>query len=166
MARFLYHDFHRTYCRIKWLPLAFLGGILSGVYLFQRADGYFSLMMCRALSCRVSIVSLAAAYLLPFLFSAFAVYFHQTWLFGIVAYCKALSFSCVALGIGAAFGDGAWLACILLLFCDICTIPFLWFYWIRPLRAPGSFEGYSFWMMLIMLAGLDYFVIAPFAAAL
>lgn len=168
MARFLHHDFQRIRRRTNWLSLAFFFvlGLFSGGYLFLRADDSFAFLMCRALSGRVSIVGLASVSVLPFLFSAFAVSLYLPRLFRVVAYCKALTFSYVALGIWAAYGSGAWLAHLLLMFSDICTIPLLWLYWLRHSEAPGRDGDGCYLITLIFIGSLDYFIVSPFAAAL
>lgn len=169
MARLLYHDFQRFCRRMNWFPLAFFFvlGLFSGGYLFLRADDSLTSLMGRALSCRVSIVSLASVLFLPFLFSAFAVYVSRPGLFRLIAYCKALSLSYVSLGVLEAFGHGGWLALPLLMFSDLCALPLLWLYWLRHLEpGPRGNGNLRFAIWLLFAGSVDYFIVSPFVASL
>ena len=168
MARFLYHGFSRTHRRIHRLILAifFTFGLLSGVFLFLRADNSFLFLMYRAASCRVSIIGLAATLYLPFLFSAFAVSFRRPSLLRVFAFLKALCFSYIGMGILTAYGSSGWLALPLLMFSDICSLPILWVYWLRQLGPGRAREEFHFLIWLSVIGSLDYFIISPFMASL
>ena len=163
LARFLHHDFQRTARRMDRGALAFFWmlGLLAGGWLFSSPDNSVSSLMSLALFRQASIVGLVGVLLLPFLITAFAVLLRWQWLLRTAVFCKALSFSCVALGILYFFGEGGWLAFPLLMFSSVCSLPVLWMYWLRP----GDGEwGYG--ALLILIGSLDYFIISPFAAAL
>ena len=170
MARFLRHDHHPTYRRTYRLILAFfwLLGLLSGGYLFHRADDSFVSMMCSAVDRRVSIVGLASVIFLPFLFSAFAVYLRHPRLLWLVAFGKALCFSYTALAVLSGYGCAAWLALPLLMFSDIGSIPLLWLFWLGSREGSDAPTGRT--IRLFFAAGcigcVDYFIVSPFLCGL
>ena len=133
MARFLLHESNRQAGRFRVLLLAaawFLG-LLAGAYLFSSADQSSASLMRAAVSGRVSIVGSLVVTLLPFLFSAFAVYVSRPALLLPIAFGKGVSVSLVSLGIGAALGGAAWLIRGLVMFSDLAVTPLLVFYWLR-----------------------------------
>lgn len=170
MARFLYHDFYTAHRRINWFPLAFFFtlGLVAGGYLFLQTDTSFFSMMYLAARSRGSIVSLFCALVLPFLLSAFAVFIDRPCLIFPVAAGKAIAFSYISLGILAAYGDGGWLALLLLMFSNLSVMPALWFFWFCHLDGKAFTAGemvcYLCWVTLI--GSLDYCIVMPFLAAL
>ena len=135
MARFLHHDFSCTRCKQSMLLLSSLWimGLLSGIWVFAASDPSVISLMRSAVYSPVSIVGLTLTFLLPFLFSAFAVFNHTPiWIFPISAY-KAFSFSIVSIGLVDSMGSAGWLYWILLLTGDILSMPVLYLYWLRSL---------------------------------
>ncbi len=168
MARFLHHVFQHTHRRMYRFPIAlcFTFGLLVGGFLFRRADISFLHMMYRAMTSRVTIVGLAAVSFLPFLISAFAVSFRRFRLLPLIAFVKALLFSYVMLGIMAAYGNGSWLACLLLMFSDILSLPVLLLYWLRQSREAEQSQDLLFLSLLIFIGSMDNFIVSPIAASL
>lgn len=115
---------------------------------------------------RVTIVGLAAVSFLPFLISAFAVSFRRFRLLPLIAFFKALLFSYVSLGIMAAYGDGGWLSCLLLMFTDVLSLPVLLLYWLRQSRETTQSQDLLFLSLLVLIGSMDYFIISPIAASL
>ena len=125
-------------------------------------------MMRRAVSCPVSIVGLVVV-LLPFLFSAFAVYLSKTWLFLPFCFLKAFQFAYVAGSVSMAFGSAGWLIRLLLLFSDGCTIPVLLWIWLRWIGRGGrkALQQIAACTILgAMVWAVDYFVVSPFLGML
>lgn len=113
---------------------------------------------------RVSITGLLSAFLLPLLFSAFAVYISQPWLLVPVAFGKAFSFSYLAFGVTLAFGSAGWLVRSLLMFSDCLTLPLLWWFWLCCIRASDRDALRSFLVTCtaaLMIGCLDYGAVSP-----
>ena len=102
---------------------------------------------------------------LPFLLSGVFAYFSQPgwlyWLCGI----KASWFSICCYVLCRYYGQAGWLACELFMFSDICSLPFLFFYWLRCLSgAKGrSFRDYFIFLPIVAIAIIDYRIISPYA---
>lgn len=164
MARLLYQVFPSSRRRSYLFFLAFfwLLGLYSGFLLQLWTDDSFFSLMYRVQRCRVSIVGCAGVLLLPFLFSAFAVYLHQAWLLVPVVYGKALLLACAVLSVHSIYPAGSWLAAPLLLFGSFFGGCVLWVYWLRP--SAGHSGAYI--AVLALLGSVDYFIISPFLAVL
>lgn len=170
MARFLHHDFPAWWRKGYPVLLAFgfMLGLFAGCLIFFSAESESASWMRAAADSRVSIVGLLSVILLPFLFSAFAVFIGQPWLLLPMAFCKAVSFSMVSLGLMVSFGSAGWLMRILLMFPDLLTLPLLFFFWLRC----ASGEGLKVWsclgclMVALAIGSMDFYIISPFLAGL
>ncbi len=166
MARFLHHIFSGLQRKAATVILAFcfLTGLLFGLLLFREAQ--FSVALMRgALDGTVSIVRLLSVILLPFLFSAFAVYFSKPRALYLIAFLKAMTFAFVSAGVRLSFGSAGWLAQGLMMFSDCLTLPLLWLYWAQNVSAGRGFqlkELLSFAGCACLIGCLDYFIIVPF----
>lgn len=158
----------RRACMV-FLALFWCVGLLIGVRVgTQAGDTLFSLMRTAAGS-RVSIVGLLVVTVLPFLFSAAAVFFSKPWLMLPVLFFKGLSFGACAYGVCGAFGDAGWLIRLLLLFSDGFMIPVLFWFCLRHM-------GGQRWAVkkdlavcataALIVGSLDYCFISPFLAML
>lgn len=171
MARFSHHDFTDFWRRCSRLCLALIWifGLIAGCILFFSAEPEFSSLMPMAVGGRVSIVGLLSVILLPFLFSAFAVFISQSWLLLPLAFCKAVCFSYVSLGVMEAYGSAGWLMRLLLMFSDIAVLPLLYGYWQRYIsgdRQFGIWPGLLFLVGGLCIGSMDYCLISPFLAGL
>lgn len=151
------------------LVTVWCAGICCGMILATRADDtYFSLMRRAAMS-PVSIVGLAASAYLPFLLSAFAVYFGKhTFLYGI-CFVKALMFAMAAVGAELAFGSAGWLVRFLLQFSDILLLWLLFWFCLRHIRreSAGLRHHFGICTAAVMAVGsIDFCIISPFLAML
>ena len=146
----------------------FLGLVLGIVFSIAAGDPLVSLMRT-AVNSRVSISGLLTAILLPFLLSAFAVIFHESWLLILIAFLKAFMFSFVGFGVTVAFRSAGWLVRLLLMFGDCCSLPVLFWYWSRHV---GVQESSSFsaivvpFALLFCIGSFDFCVVSPFLATL
>lgn len=171
MDRFL-HPHFLTISRKPSIPvLAFVWilGLLSGCLLSARAGTSFFLTMRTADFRGVSIIGLLSVFVLPLLFSALAVFIDQIWLLVPIAFAKAFCFSFLAFGITAAFDGAGWLIRWLLMFSDCCSLPLLWWYWLRSVS--GSDVHYARGTIACFAAALavgcvDYGLICPILADL
>ena len=150
------------------LSFFWLSGFALGSFASKGVAFLFSSWMRSADLGSVSIVWLFASLLLPFLFSAFAGFFHLNWLVCCIAFCKAFVFAFCACGILIAFRNAGWLVSILLFFSDFLLFPWLYFFMLRclsgkalqwiELTLPASF--------VFLTVSIDRCVISPFLASL
>lgn len=171
MARFLLHNFPIDRCKVRpWiLAFAFLIGLLLGSVFYFSAEIESVSWMRGAARSPVSIVGLLSVILLPFLFSAGAVFSSQFWLLIPIAFCKALSFVQVSLGISRAYGSAGWLMRFLVMFADSVFLPVLIFFWIRfgdGSRRMSYRTFFSFLAVAVCIGWFDSCVISPFLAGL
>lgn len=115
------------------LAFCWMSGLVSGFLFYAFNQHTLSSLMLRIVFSPVSIVDLLVSFLLPFLFSAFAVIFHTPiWIFPIAGF-KAFSFTVVSIGLVDCMGSAGWLYWILLLAGDILSLPALYLYWLHSL---------------------------------
>lgn len=171
MARFLRYDFSPDPRKAGlWiLAFAFAAGLVAGSVLYTSADIGSLSWMRGAAGSTVSIVGLLSVILLPFLFSAAAVFVNRIWLLIPVAFCKALSFIQVALGISMAYGSAGWLMRFLLMFADILCLPLLVFFWIHYGWGRKKMSCWTVLCFLVIAAAIgcfDFCVISPILVGL
>lgn len=150
------------------LAFCWFAGLLTGCFFANHAGDIHFSMMRRAVCCPVSIAGLVVV-LLPFLFSAFAVYLSKTWLFLPFCFLKAFQFAYLAGLVSASFGDAGWLIRLLLFFTDGCEIVLLLWVWLRWIgggakQAVREIAVCGF--LCSMVWGVDYFVVSPFLGML
>lgn len=171
MARFFCRIFTHNPRKYSLLFLAFvwLMGLIFGIYYSSfGGSSYFSLMRSAACS-PVSIVGLLSVALLPFLFSAFAVYTRSNFLLWMLCFIKGCLFAFVSMGVFAAYGNAGWLVRLLMMFSDLLCLVFLWLCWIRcactgfrnSLPAVAGCGCIS-----AVIVGLDYLFVSPILAKL
>lgn len=171
MDRFLHLNFAELWCKrgSRILAFSWFFGLICGVLVSSHAgESFISAMRAAENSC-VSIIGLLFAILLPFLFSAFAVFLSRPWLLIPVVFGKAFIFSLLATGISLSFGEAGWLFLVLLLFSDGAALPFLWLFWLRYCRLHGRFPfiGLAVCAVPALIIGyIDLNVISPFLASL
>ena len=156
----LHSAFYRSALAFCWLL-----GLICGVALFLYAGTPVLPLMRGILSGSVSIVSLCVIGLIPFLFSAYAVYLSKLWLLLAICFCKACLLSFISIGITFAFGSAGWLMRALLLFsCNILCV-LLYFLWTRLLlgRKPYWFAIFA---IGIFACSVAFYIISPFLACL
>lgn len=148
-----------------FLAFCYLAGLVAGVILAAQADSSFSSWMRTAVFQRVSIVSLLSVLFLPFLISAFAVFYGWSFLLYPICFLKSLSFGYCCAGISILFGAAGWLGCWLLLFSQLLAMPILLFYWMRHidgLQKPLLSEAALLASILYLVGSLDHCLISPF----
>ncbi len=171
MARFLHYDFAVNSRKVwQWLlAFAFAAGLAAGSILYLSAEFKSVSWMRGAADSPVSIVGLLGVILLPFLFSAAAVFLNRDWLLIPIAFLKALSFVQVSLGISQAYGSAGWLMRFLLMFADSISLPVLVYFWICFGFSGKKLSGWRFLCFIAAAACIgcfDFCVISPFAANL
>ena len=155
--------------RILLLASFFLFGLSGGAALAGNTGSSFLLWMRTVSFDRVSIVSLCFSLLLPFLFSAFAVFFFHPRVLFFACFFKGFSFGFCCAGLLHLFSPAGWLVCWLILFSDLAVLPILWWFWIRLTRnqlrkclADASICA----ALVFLIASIDRCFISLFAAFL
>ena len=169
MARILYRDQtpdSRKYAAI-FLAFFWICGLLFGLILYFSAGDITASLMRSAFFSSVSIVNLLISCLLPFLFSAYAVYLEKPGLFALIIFWKACFLMFFSMGTLEAFGSGGWLVRALLMFSDICTTGVLYLYWSIHIFSgrKHSCRGLPGCILAVLLInGFDFYYIAPVLA--
>ncbi|MBQ8237029.1 MAG: hypothetical protein IJZ39_02620 [Oscillospiraceae bacterium] len=145
----------------------FLGHFL-GVLLSGSASQHFFSAMRTAVSSRVSIIGLLSSVVLPFVFSAAAVYLGRPVLLFPIAFWKAFLFSYLGSGLCSAWGSAGWLMMPLVMFGSLCSMPVLYWYWMRSVAGHRFEIGVCCAIFGILLAvwAVDYYLIVPFLAGI
>ena len=149
----------------RWfLAFSWVLGLGFGGLVFRSCGETAVSLMRLALYEQVSIVGLLLSSLLPFLFSAFAVYLHCPGLLLVICFFRAFLYSYFLCSLFGAFGPSGWLLRWLFLFTDSCAAALLYGY------AQGHITGYSgfspgrfalFSLCVGLLTGVDYKIILP-----
>ena len=144
-------------------------GLFFGALFSSECSNFFSFWMRTMDPSGVSIVWLFTALFLPFLFSAVAVYLHQSWLLFLLAFIKAFIFGLCLCGVASACGSAGWIICVLLFFSESSLFPVLFFCMKRFLGRPGYFsktEITGLAALVFLIVSIDRCVISPFLANL
>ena len=144
-----------------------LAGLILGTYFAAVSGNYYFLLMHVAPTCPVSIVGLTATVLLPFLFTAYAVYKDRPWMLYGICFLKVFTFGFCGFGITAAYGSAGWLVRFLFQFSDICSVPILCWFALRNLNGRNANLKREFWICLglnLIICCLDLCYISPFLA--
>lgn len=169
VCRFLFSLYLSCFRKGATVILAFswILGLTCGVFLSCAVGEVAVSLMGGCFYGSVSIVSLAQAFIIPFLFSAFAVYFSYSWLLPVICFGKALLFSFVFSGLSFAWGASAWFIRWGVLLCNVICMPLLYCWWLRNLsgtRKPCFWELLIFSVPVFAVATVVYLWIIPFAA--
>ena len=171
MRKFRLQQSVRAFWRNRRYLLCFCWclGLLLGTLFAVGADASFLSLMRQAAVSRVSIVNLLTAIVLPFLFSALAVYMGRPRALYVICFCKALCFAfCIVLA-DRSFGTAGWLIQPLLLFSDLLLAPVLFWFSVRHIGGgSGSLQkdiGFCA-AVIAAVAMLDAFWVSPFLAEL
>lgn len=154
-------------CKVLLCFCWILGMVLGAVF-SAGADSSFLLLMRRT-NFSVSIVGLLLVAMLPFLFTAYAVFLSNRFLIIVFAFLKAFAFSYCLFGLSTVYEEGSWLAWILLMFSDLGTLPVLMWLWIRCFGSSERSLRTRFVCCLSVSALVvmaDYWMISPFAASI
>ena len=147
------------------LLLAWSLGLVVGVYFFLSAGTPVFSMMREIPAGSVSIVSLLVTGLIPFLFTAYAVFISSYWLILAVCFCKAILNSFISMGITVAYASAGWLVRSLLLISDSFICVLLLFLWLR-FRSESKTRWFLSWLVCIVISTSVFYIISPYAAGL
>ena len=165
MARFLHRFFSelRRKSNVWILAVCFFAGLVLGIRASHEAGLSFPLMR-GALKSTVSIVRLLSILLLPFLFSAIAVFLSKPWMLIVIAFCKTAVFALVSFMMLLTFGSAGWMMRGMVMFADICTLPFFFGFCWRHLDKNICVSSSSgiYLIALLLICGFDIYGISPF----
>ena len=165
-SRFFSLSAFRCQIQLAALAVAFLAGLLTGAPASAGARASFDGAR-DALAWTVGISALIPP-LLPLLVSAFAVYIRSPVLLIPTAFWKAFCFSYTGAGIARSWGQAGGLVGGLALFGSLCTLPVLWWYWLRHIGGE-DFSGRTFCPALAaaaLIGWMDLWVISPFLSSI
>ena len=150
----------KFYCVI--FVFIWIFGILFGSCLLKPS---LSPLMCSVFSQPVSIVGLFAIFFLPLILCYFSILLNKPLIILTVCFFKAVAFGFSGILIYQTFSSAAWVAFILFLFPDYCSVLSLIILGLRYFL--DAFQGRSVDFISCCFAGLlisiaDLFVISPF----
>lgn len=144
-------------------------GLILGVYAASLTDNILPSLMRSAVYSPVSIVGLLGVYLLPFLFTAIAVFLSKSWLILPICFYKSFSYGMCAHAVTLTFGNSGWLLQLLFLFSDTVMLFLLCWFWIRHIagmRVSVVRDATICIVVFIILGILDCCCVSPFLAML
>ena len=143
----------------------FLGQLLGVWFSGSASELLFSTMRMLPGS-HASIIGLLSAAVLPFLFSACAVYLRQPLILIPIAFWKAFLFSYIGFGLFRAWGSAGWLLLGLTMFSSLSSMPVLCWYWLRHIGGRPFEPGVCCLILggLVVIGIIDYCLIVPFLA--
>ena len=152
-----------------FLAFCWIFGFFIGTETASFAGPLTLSLMRTAIFCRVSIVSLVLISVLPFLLSAFAVFFNKSWLLLPLSLIKAVSFSFCSEGLNMIFDSSGWLIRSMLLFSDIFLMPLLCWFMFRLIK--GGTDNWHKELGICLITALfvgllNYCVVSSFLVTL
>ena len=118
--------------------IIWVSGLIGGVFLFLYSDSSIVSMMRRIPFHSVSIVSLLFTGLIPFLFTAYAVFTFQPWFIAVICFCNSCLLSFLTSGIFMAYASAGWLICCVTLCFNSIRSAALLFLWFRLFQSKGQ----------------------------
>lgn len=148
--------------------LYWLLGSGLGFWIFASQQTLYSSLMRSAVCCSVSIVGLLVLVIFPFAVTAFVVAFSKLNILYVLCFLKATLYSLNVISVYSACGGGGWLAQLLILFLDNCSLIFLWLLWINAnTSARTKYFNYLVlgFVICTLIWVLDQRVISQFAVS-
>ena len=155
--------------RVSLYVLAFIWcfGLFLGTLFASQSDTPLSFMMRLAADSPVSVVTLMAGAVLPFLLTACAVWISKPQFILLICFLKGFIYAFCAHGSAMAFGAAFWIFRLLLLFTDHFTVVMLMWFWVRNISGfrDTAFRDLFISVLTVFAAGLvDICLISPFLA--
>jgi len=147
------------------LPCVCLAGLICGAVAAYRCIP-FSSQMLRLSFEPMSIVDAARIWCIPFLLSLIFGFVHRRFVL-LAAFIKSFTFSLCFCLCSHAFGDGGWMARMLLLFTSVCSYPVLCWLWLKQWNAKLRCRHIALSVIALMIISLiDHSLVSPFWAML
>ena len=100
---------------------------------------------------------------LPFLFSVLTVHFFGPRCLLLICGFKAVCFSMCCCMLCLYYGQASWMAGVLFLFSDICSLPFLFLYWLRRVSVQQLPGFLKYLLLFCAILVIDYRIVTPYA---
>lgn len=149
----------------RLLSCAWIAGFLLGLavsYFFRNSISYL-FTLSHALYSNAPLKLMLS--ILPFLLSVLTVSFSRPkWMF-LICGMKAACFAVCCLLLYLCYGQAGWLACLLFLFSDICSLPILFLYWLQHISDTTCSlrKHFVFFLAMALIAFVDYGIVTPYA---
>lgn len=150
---------YRLFFAVFWISGLILG-VVTALYIDEALFVPFRAMVCRP----APMISLMLTTGLPFLFSAIAVFLSKPWMLIVIAFCKTAVFALVSFMMLLTFGSAGWMMRGMVMFADICTLPFFFGFCWRHLDKNICVSSSSgiYLIALLLICGFDIYGISPF----
>ena len=151
----------------KLLVYIWLLGLLLGSGLSFLCRDYLISILPKIFPYFLSVPLKSWLTLLPFFLSVAAAYFSRPICLFYLCGIKAIWFAACCFLLCLCYGRSGWLARWLFLFFDVCSLPLLFFYWLRLLKNFREWTIYEHLILLLPLVALisiDYRIMTPYAA--
>ncbi len=171
MVRYFLNDpLHRRRKGCRYiLAFSWLSGIICGILLSLTAEERILPLMRGAVYTPVSITWLLCVSVLPFLLSTFVVFhFVPAWLL-LICFAKAFLFAFVSMVILMVYASAGWLVWLMLLFCDLVTLPILYWFWMRYLfryDRPSVVSVTGIFSLMLLAGSIHAWFISPYLVRL
>ena len=144
-------------------------GILTGLYVtITPPASYLSLMQGLEIQ-PLSIVSRFAVLFFFLVISVVFTFYNNNILLVVIVFCKAFLLAYAWRWFGIAFRDAGWLVCFLLMFFDICTVPVLFYFWLRCFAGDMQVQTRSIIYLAVyglIIFCIDMYWVSPFVLSL
>lgn len=150
------------------LLAAWLAGMIGGFFVYRSSEHVFVSMMCGSFRCSVSIVMLLTGVMLPYLITAYVVYFHKVYIVFPLCTCKAFLYTLAVASVYGTYGNGAWLMNMLVLFSENLSMCILISLWVRILSGSAVCRAavFKYGGLALAVWGLDMVFVAPFVVSI
>lgn len=137
---------------------SWLAGLLFGCRCAAEAYRFAFLLMHGFVHLHTPALAAILVCLIPFLLSYLVRHFCAgIWLLPLVS-LKAFSFSFISVLLIGSFGQSGWMMRIFLMLCEIASIPFLFFYWIRKRTQK---QELLLFISMLSIGMIYYYVVLP-----
>ena len=147
------------------LTVSWTLGLLLGTLFALGLDPSFLSLMRRFFTLPMSIVIRLILAVLPFLICTYALMLRRQEIVLAVLFCKAFSFSVLAVSVLLIFGSAGWLVFPMLLLSDLLLMPVLCWFCLRNGRSLMQDHIISLGVAVIAVL-IHYFAVLPFVAEL
>lgn len=151
------------------LALFWCAGLVCGFVAFSGSSIITSDILRLAAAEKPAIWRFLSVLLLPFLFSALAVYLSKPQFLPMIAFFKAFLLMFVSIYVYSGFGTAGWLIRFLLMFSDLISVSLLYCYWSLYVSGKRLFATRHFvvcCLPVLLLGCFDYYSVMPLLTGL
>lgn len=128
-------------------------GILFGLYTAYFTSASVLVLLRSSLYSPLSLIGLIMSQTIPLVLTCIACRISKYFLVLPLAFFKAFAFTFCLFSIEVAFGDAGWLTRLLIMYSDICIMPFYLWFWLRRLkyRAENFYIDFLICIIAVMI---------------